>query len=1369
MERTGFGCVNFTQPFQNPEYPNKLMKYTKKYFLHFILLLLFSSGVIAQNQSNQQHIQTPNQGINRSLQKGLEFPDFPPLQLSQASRAIILPAVVDNSTQPFMRPVFNQQGASCEQSTIVGYNFCYEINRLRGLASDTSTNLYPSHFAWNFMNDTKPYYGSGVNYIHTFDLLFDAGTPNEAMYGSIEFDDRYYWMSGYEGYYQAMQNRISGARSINVSTVEGINTLKHWLHNHGEGVAIGGLASFQAGLKYSSKILPEGTPEAGKIVFTIFGEEAAHGMTIVGYNDSIRFDLNEDGIYTNNIDINGDGIIDVKDWEIGGVKFVNTYGDDWGNLGYAYILYSTLATKYGEGGIWNSAVHVLFPDSVYQPELTIKATINYNKRERISLRAGITTDTTHHFPEKNISFSNFNFQGGDFPMGGNPGNPTLELGLDISTLLSEVAPETPFRVFLMIDEEDPGSKGNGSLQDFAVLQYENGNLITENNSDEMPLAILDNSTTVASVVVQHNHQPIQLEPEHTVFVPKETDTIIQFSANGGTAPYNWQLNQIWHETQSQSAYNPPAGISLQANDNSIGYAAVPLPFSFPFGDKIYDSIYMHVNGYLMFERQDTPYYLLFDELYLRQIKAIAGYMNYKLGLHNSGDLLSYKTYDDRIVFNWQISAEENALEVQFSATLHADGRINFHYGNIAPDNPFLPIIGLSNASRKSSVFSQSSRSVPAEGQKISFIPELPTHGMQLSQNGQLRLTNVGQTAGSVYLTVTDANRSYKTSKLLFTSGLHIETKLSNAAGYLTAGQPQALTVSLKNHSNEAILLNNLSLSSEAANLNILGESLTDILLPAGDSVLISDHFKVLANENINPDLTVLILTAAELNGQTQNFYQHFPIGVVRLELSPPIVVDQQNQQLDPGEEAAVVFRLSNSGLAPAGALRVEAILDDPYAAITNSDSITTAAVHGLSIQNISFAIKVNEAAPKGRLISFKVRISDENGLILEKTSQLAIGKTPILLIDKDGNRNSLPHLALALREMNIQYDYLQNIDSNLRQYDQVFLALGFLPSNHSLRFSEDTLLVNYLQDGGNLYLEGGSFFKFDQPRWLRDYLRTQGAFDAVQAETPADTIAGITGGLMQGLSFYYNGDQALGENLIPLEPAVALFEDHSTGLNFMTAIDSGSYKAIATSLEFGGLFPANIMSTKHELARRYLSFFGYESLPLAAKFMADKRKICAGETISFSFSGMGNPNSYSWTFEGGNLQNSISPNPLVQFDIPGKYGVELLVNQGTQTNSFALDEFIEVSNCTGNIEQSVSGFTIFPNPATAVIQLDRAASVSEKSLVQVFDLSGRIVAESTFPEGAKSLQINIEKLPSGYYLVRLSGKSFQKSTKLVVY
>ena len=85
-------------------------------------------------------------------------------------------------------------------------------------------------------------------------------------------------------------------------------------------------------------------------------------MTIVGWNDSIRFDYNNDGQFTNNIDITGDGVIDMKDWEIGGLRFANTYGNAnnlWGNNSFAYMMYATLARNYGDGGIWNNSVHII--------------------------------------------------------------------------------------------------------------------------------------------------------------------------------------------------------------------------------------------------------------------------------------------------------------------------------------------------------------------------------------------------------------------------------------------------------------------------------------------------------------------------------------------------------------------------------------------------------------------------------------------------------------------------------------------------------------------------------------------------------------------------------------------------------------------------------------------------------------------------------------------------------------------------------------------------------------------------------------------------------------------------------------------------
>lgn len=282
-----------------------------------LVLLLFSASFSqAQEKLSQSGSRPfPIQGIVK--QEGRDFPDYPLLELPDSHLNKQLPVVVGNSVYPYMRPIFQQQGASCGQAAGIAYNFCYEINGARNLPSNVATDQYPTHFAWNFMN-AGTYYGVGVSYFHSFEILRTLGCPNEATFGPITMDNPYYWMSGYDKYYSAMHNRISNVHSIHLGNTRGLLTLKNWLNDHLEGSAVGGLANIYIGYS-TSFVLPPDSPEAGKNIVINWQPEATHAMTIVGYHDSIRYDVNNDGQYTNNIDITSDGIIDMRDWEIGGV------------------------------------------------------------------------------------------------------------------------------------------------------------------------------------------------------------------------------------------------------------------------------------------------------------------------------------------------------------------------------------------------------------------------------------------------------------------------------------------------------------------------------------------------------------------------------------------------------------------------------------------------------------------------------------------------------------------------------------------------------------------------------------------------------------------------------------------------------------------------------------------------------------------------------------------------------------------------------------------------------------------------------------------------------------------------------------------
>ena len=359
---------------------------------------------------------------------------MPDLYLGE--KASLLPYKHDNSKLKYFRPSFSQAGYSCGQASSIGYAFTYEINVLRDLSSDTSINQYPSHFAWNLLNDG--YWNQGVSFFDSWELLKTIGTPTVYEFGGMSTVSETHWMSGYDKYYSGMHNRISDYYKIRTATPEGMEILKQWLINHLNSSDFGGLANFMVGTGVVEEV-PENTPEAGKHILINFGSYVNHNLTIVGYNDSVRFDFNNDSLYTNDIDINNDDTVDMKDWEIGAFKIANSWGEHWADSGFVYMMYSLAAKMPNEGGIWNKSVYVVDVKENVDPLLTLKLEIEHNSRDKIKISAGVNQDTSSMGPSQIIEFPAFVYQGGDHYMQGNDTleeEKTIEIGLDISPLLS---------------------------------------------------------------------------------------------------------------------------------------------------------------------------------------------------------------------------------------------------------------------------------------------------------------------------------------------------------------------------------------------------------------------------------------------------------------------------------------------------------------------------------------------------------------------------------------------------------------------------------------------------------------------------------------------------------------------------------------------------------------------------------------------------------------------------------------------------------------------------------------------------------------------------------------------------------------------
>ncbi|MCK4676876.1 MAG: T9SS type A sorting domain-containing protein [Bacteroidales bacterium] len=402
---------------------------------------------------------------------------IPELELTDSSSNTPLSSIVDNSLNKYMRTIFPQEGNSCSPAAGIGYNFTYEINRLRDIDVSNpliDTNLFPTHFAYNYLNGGID---TGSNIIDCWDIVIEQGCPTVPVWGGMAGDYRK-WMTGYNNYDTSFYNKLKSYSKITITDSTKLDVLKHWLSDHNEGDSIGGLANFIA------KVLGEDmdyrklqvSPDSGKWLINRFGSSGNHTLTIVGYHDSIMFDNNNDGLYTDSIDINNDDTVDIRDWKIGVVKVANSWGNGWKDSGYIYVPYRLLAESVINGGIKLNHAYVIHLDTAqkyYKPDIILKLKIQHPIRNTLSFHLGHAPNCNYTDPvdlKQNCPFSKH--KGGTLPMQGINDDP-IEIEFDFSYYFDDkiTNEKTDFgKVFLEICEQSAINL-SAIIYEFSMIDY----------------------------------------------------------------------------------------------------------------------------------------------------------------------------------------------------------------------------------------------------------------------------------------------------------------------------------------------------------------------------------------------------------------------------------------------------------------------------------------------------------------------------------------------------------------------------------------------------------------------------------------------------------------------------------------------------------------------------------------------------------------------------------------------------------------------------------------------------------------------------------------------------------------------------------
>jgi len=444
---------------------------------------------------------------------------------------------------------------------------------------------------------------------------------------------------------------------------------------------------------------------------------------------------------------------------------------------------------------------------------------------------------------------------------------------------------------------------------------------------------------------------------------------------------------------------------------------------------------------------------------------------------------------------------------------------------------------------------------------------------------------------------------------------------------------------------------------------------------------------------------------------------------------------------------------------------------DTVISVLSAASLPVDLVDPMTSAEFTFRVRASRHTVEGTQVPMALHLTDSLGSVRLLDFILPVSKKQVAVVSLSVSDGSLLAMAAALDSLRVGYDTIRALPVDYGQYSCVFLILGTATTGfHSLSFAEATDLANYLQKNGNLYMEGYLPWYYANTTQLQSY------FNYTSVKIPDYTyaqISGVKNTFTDSMAFAYTAPlhHAI-FSFVPKAPAYATFSNSdSIPENFEIACPAAGYKTIGTFLAFDGLAGSTYPSTRGNLMKRYLEFFGLNITGPFPFFHAAATQACAGKTLDFTDDSYDHITSWNWEFPGGSPAFSTVQNPVVRYDSLGRFDVTLTVSDGTNIRSIVKRGYISVERCMGQQGAATRpGLRIFPNPVSGRVTIELSGAGNEQWNVSLFDITGRSVVEKHQMPGPGncSAMLDVTGL-RGCYLLRVSSATSLMTRKLIIY
>jgi len=498
--------------------------------------------------------------------------------------ASVLPDSVDNSTLAAF-PSIRSQGElnSCVAFASTYYQMTYMVARSEGWNAkndnDNTTKLSPK-WTYNFINGGND---NGTNHSSAYRLLSQNGAAlwSDFPYSGSRQNSKNYseWPTQSSVYKSAMKYRIDKMGYIPLVNFDGtvvtspddsdLNDVKTML---ADGYVLLVSTSIESWKITNVKDDPATANDAQFVgqqaCYMVDGYNGSHAMTVVGYNDDIWVDLNNNNT--------------VESGEKGAFKIANSWGTDWGNNGYIWVCYDALnSISSVNGGPTADMRTMVFSDfywitvkQSYTPKYIAEFTLSHSSRNQISTYAGFSnsTDTNPALIWKPIAFGESS--GGNYAFDGTTTPCDATVALDLTDISSDKLQNPDGNWYLYVTDTSPDGRP-AILKNFKLIDNVEG---TSVNSTAVYPQTCDGQALINKI---YSTRTVDPSSNWTVYnsIPYERYSLACAAVNNNI--YVFGNNDVQN---SVMAYDLQTGLWSSKNN---AYPSYHFTGAVASGDKIY--------------------------------------------------------------------------------------------------------------------------------------------------------------------------------------------------------------------------------------------------------------------------------------------------------------------------------------------------------------------------------------------------------------------------------------------------------------------------------------------------------------------------------------------------------------------------------------------------------------------------------------------------------------------------------------------------------------------------------------------------------------------------------------------------------------